>query len=195
MTLSHLQTQHIYLSFMYFPNMVFLPMSSLTEAWSLYQTSFDLQALFSICGFTSLQVTTPKVMDKPNTRIKLLNNISMYIVTTSKTNFKVGNKVFVKAQFFRTTRPLKKLSEKYLRPYEITAQLSTLLFTFHLPESIHSVHPVFHMSMLSRSLTVDFILFSFFILFYFYFLFLFNFLFLEQLRLGVISHAVTSVTN
>ena len=34
-------------------------------------------------------------------------------------DFKVGDKVFVKAQFFRTTWPLKKLSEKYLKPYEI----------------------------------------------------------------------------
>ena len=46
---------------------------------------------------------------------------------------------------------------------------------------------------MSRSLTVDFILFSFLCAFYFYFYFIF--LFLEQLRLGVISHAVTSVTN
>jgi len=44
---------------------------------------------------------------------------------------------------------------------------------------------------ISRLLTVDFILF--FSLFYFTFLFLF--LFLEQLGLGFISHAVTSVTN
>ena len=36
-------------------------------------------------------------------------------------DFKVGDKVFVKAQFFRTTRPSKKLSEKYLGPYEIIA--------------------------------------------------------------------------
>ena len=35
----------------------------------------------------------------------------------------------------------------------------------------------------------------YFILFYFSFIFLFNFLFLEQLGLGIISHAVTSVTN
>ena len=34
-------------------------------------------------------------------------------------DFKVGDKVFVKAQFFRTTRPSKKLSEKYLGPYEV----------------------------------------------------------------------------
>jgi len=63
-------------------------------------------------------------------------------------DFKVGDKVFVKAQFFRTTRPSKKLSEKYLGPYEIISQPGTLSFTLHLPESMHSVHPVFHVSML-----------------------------------------------
>ena len=63
-------------------------------------------------------------------------------------DFKVGDKVFVKAQFFQTTWPSKKLSEKYLGPYEIISQPGTLLFTLRLPESMHSVHPVFHMSML-----------------------------------------------
>ena len=47
-------------------------------------------------------------------------------------DFKVGDKVFVKAKFFQTTRPSKKLSEKYLRPYKIIVQLSTLLFTLCL---------------------------------------------------------------
>ena len=63
-------------------------------------------------------------------------------------DFKVGDKVFVKAQFFQTTRLSKKLSEKYLGPYEIISQPGTLLFTLHLPESMRSVHPVFHVSML-----------------------------------------------
>ena len=40
---------------------------------------------------------------------------------SSAPDFKVGNKVFVKAQFFQTTWPSKKLSEKYFRPYEIIA--------------------------------------------------------------------------
>ena len=48
---------------------------------------------------------------------------------------------------------------------------------------------------MSRSVTVDFILFSLFIFILFLFSFSFNFLFLEQLGLGFISHAVTSVTN
>ena len=63
-------------------------------------------------------------------------------------DFKVGDKVFVKAQFFWTTQSLKKLSEKYLRPYEIIAQPGTLSFTFQLSESMCSVHSVFYMSML-----------------------------------------------
>jgi len=63
-------------------------------------------------------------------------------------DFKVGDKVFVKAQFFQTTQPSKKLSKKYLRPYEIIAQPGTLLFTLCLLESMCSVHPVFNISML-----------------------------------------------
>jgi len=63
-------------------------------------------------------------------------------------DFKVGDKVFVKVQFFQTTQPSKKLSEKYLGPYEIIAQPGTLSFTLCLPESMRSVHPVFYVSML-----------------------------------------------
>ena len=63
-------------------------------------------------------------------------------------NFKVGDKVFVKAQFFQTTWPLKKLFEKYLGPYKIISQPGTLLFTLQLPESMCSIHPVFHVSIL-----------------------------------------------
>ena len=63
-------------------------------------------------------------------------------------DFKVGDKVFIKAQFFQTTQPSKKLSKKYLGPYEIISQPGTLLFILHLPESMCSVHPVFYVSML-----------------------------------------------
>jgi len=47
----------------------------------------------------------------------------------------------------------------------------------------------------SRSLTVDFILFFLFYFFYFSFSFSFYLPFLEQLGLGLIGHAVTSVTK
>jgi len=44
-------------------------------------------------------------------------------------DFKVSDKVFVKAKFFRATWLSKKLSEKYLRSYEIIFQPGTLSFT------------------------------------------------------------------
>jgi len=50
----------------------------------------------------------------------------------------------------------KKLSEKYFRPYEIITQPGTLLFTLHLLESIHSVNPVFHVSMLEPATSNSF---------------------------------------
>jgi len=47
-----------------------------------------------------------------------------------------------------TTRPLKKLSEKYLGPYKVIAQPSLQSFTLRLPDTIRAVHLVFHVSML-----------------------------------------------
>src|SRR5882724_9778472 len=46
------------------------------------------------------------------------------------------------------TRPSKKLTEKVLGPYEILAQPGTHSITLRLPDSLHAVHPVFHVSML-----------------------------------------------
>ena len=63
-------------------------------------------------------------------------------------DFKIGERAFVKAKFFRTTRPAKKFSEKYLGPYEIIAQAGPSSWTLRLPDSMRAVHPVFHVSML-----------------------------------------------
>ena len=63
-------------------------------------------------------------------------------------SFSVGQQAFVKAKFFRTTRPSKKLSEKFLGPFEILAQAGSHSYTLRLPDTIRGVHPVFHVSML-----------------------------------------------
>ena len=67
-------------------------------------------------------------------------------------DFKIGSKVFVKAEFFRTTRPSKKLSEKYFGPYDIIDQPGSHSFTLALPKSMRSIHPVFHVSMLELAM-------------------------------------------
>jgi hypothetical protein len=63
-------------------------------------------------------------------------------------DFKVGDHAFVKAAFFWTARPSRKLSKKNLGPFEIIAQVGTHSFTLWLPDSMRVVHLVFHVSML-----------------------------------------------
>jgi hypothetical protein len=63
-------------------------------------------------------------------------------------DFKIGEQVFVKAKYFHSTRPSKKLSEKNLGPFEIIARPGSHSITVQLPDSMCSVHPVFHVSQL-----------------------------------------------
>jgi len=51
-------------------------------------------------------------------------------------------------QYFWTTHPSKKLSKKYLGPYEIIAQPSLQSFTLCLSDTMRAAHSVFHVSML-----------------------------------------------
>jgi hypothetical protein len=67
---------------------------------------------------------------------------------TPPPDFKIGDKAFVKAEFIRTTRPSKKLSEKFLGPYEIISQVGSLSFTLRLPDSMRGIHPIFRVVML-----------------------------------------------
>ena len=62
--------------------------------------------------------------------------------------FLIGSRAFMKAQFFHTTCPLKKLADKFLGPYEVIAQPGTHSVMLQLPDNLHTVHPVFHVSIL-----------------------------------------------
>jgi len=67
-------------------------------------------------------------------------------------DFQVGQSVFVRSQYFWTTRPSKKLSKKYLGPYEIIVQPSPQFFTLYLLDTMRAAHPVFHVSMLEPAI-------------------------------------------
>ena len=62
--------------------------------------------------------------------------------------FLIRCRAYVKAQFFRTTRPSKKLADKFLGSYKVIVQPGTHSITLRLPDSLHAVHPMFHVSML-----------------------------------------------
>ena len=63
-------------------------------------------------------------------------------------DFIVGQQAFIKAKSFCMTQPSKKLSEKFLGPFEILAKAGTHSYTLHLLDTIHGVYPIFHVSML-----------------------------------------------
>lgn len=65
--------------------------------------------------------------------------------------FKLGEKVFISAEFLKTTRPTKKLAEKYLGPFPLIAKVSEVSFTVKLPDYLRTVHPVFHVSQLEKA--------------------------------------------
>ena len=62
--------------------------------------------------------------------------------------FPIRSWAFVKAQFFHTTHPSKKLADKFLGPYKVIAQPGTHLVTLQLPDNLCAIHLVFHVSML-----------------------------------------------
>ena len=70
-------------------------------------------------------------------------------------DFKVGDQAYVKAEHIRSTRPTKKLSEKFLGPFTIIARPGSHSFTLRLPDSMRAVHPVFHVSKLRPYIAND----------------------------------------
>ena len=75
---------------------------------------------------------------------------------TPPPGFKIGDKVFIKSDNICTTQLSKKLTEKFLGPFEILAQVGSISFTLCLPDSMRSIHPIFHISMLEPSAPNEF---------------------------------------
>src|SRR5258707_2726674 len=73
-------------------------------------------------------------------------NVDKHRVEAPKLN--ISNQAYVKAKFFRTRQPSKKLLEKNLGPYDIIGKLGTHSITLHLPCQFCSIHLGFHVSQL-----------------------------------------------
>ncbi|MBW0566197.1 hypothetical protein O181_105912, partial [Austropuccinia psidii MF-1] len=63
-------------------------------------------------------------------------------------DFQPGYKVWLASKNIRTTRPTKKLSERWLGPFEVIKNIGIHAYHLKLPLQWKSVHPVFHLSLL-----------------------------------------------
>jgi hypothetical protein len=74
--------------------------------------------------------------------------LSTDVARTPAPTLSIGDKVFLRAEFIRTTRPSRKLADKYLGPFEIIGVAGPASFVLRLPDGMHHVHPVWHVSQL-----------------------------------------------
>ncbi|MBW0588260.1 hypothetical protein O181_127975 [Austropuccinia psidii MF-1] len=63
-------------------------------------------------------------------------------------DFQPGDKVWLASKNIKTTRPTKKLSERWLGPFEVLKKIGSHAYHLKLPQQWKSVHPVFHVSLL-----------------------------------------------
>ena len=120
------------------PNISVYPEHEMTSAWA-HEYAVDLDSLHQyLC----------EEMANAQLRYQGLTNAKR----SPALDFKVGDQVYMKAKYFRSTRPSQKLSEKNLGPSPIIAQVSSLSFTLRLPDSMRAVHLVFHVSQLEPAI-------------------------------------------
>ncbi|MBW0536907.1 hypothetical protein O181_076622 [Austropuccinia psidii MF-1] len=63
-------------------------------------------------------------------------------------DFQPGDKVWLASKRIKTTRPNKKLSERWLGPFEALKKIGSHAYHLKLPQQWKSAHPVFHVSLL-----------------------------------------------
>ena len=122
----------------YHPNISVYPEHDMTSAWA-HEYAVDLDSLHQ---YLCEEMANAQLCYQGPANAK--RSLAL--------DFKVSDQVYVKAKYFWSTRPSKKLLEKNLRPYPIIAQVGSLSFTLHLPDSMCAVHPVFHVSQLKPAI-------------------------------------------
>ncbi|MBW0514357.1 hypothetical protein O181_054072 [Austropuccinia psidii MF-1] len=63
-------------------------------------------------------------------------------------DFQPGDKIWLASKVIKTTRSTKKLSERWLRPFEVLKKIGSHAYHLKLPLQWKSVHPVFHVSLI-----------------------------------------------
>ncbi|MBW0528869.1 hypothetical protein O181_068584 [Austropuccinia psidii MF-1] len=62
--------------------------------------------------------------------------------------FQHGDKGWLASKNIKTTRPTKKLSKRWLGPFEVINKIGSNTYHLKLPQQWKSVHPIFHVSLL-----------------------------------------------
>ncbi|MBW0526553.1 hypothetical protein O181_066268 [Austropuccinia psidii MF-1] len=112
--------------------------------------------------FNSVQITQENPSGKLSTKIQsvqqdvkreleaAINRFKGYADKSraSPPDFNRGDMVWLSSKNIKSTRPTKKLSERWLGPFLILEKVSTHAYHLKIPSQWRSIHPVFHISLL-----------------------------------------------
>ncbi|MBW0549739.1 hypothetical protein O181_089454 [Austropuccinia psidii MF-1] len=91
----------------------------------------------------SVQQVVTEELDSAIRRFEKYANINREILPDSQP----GDKGLLASKKIKTTRPTKKLSQRWLGPFEVMKKIGSHAYHLNLPQKWKSVHPVFHVSL------------------------------------------------
>ncbi|MBW0484182.1 hypothetical protein O181_023897 [Austropuccinia psidii MF-1] len=109
-------------------------------------------------SFDSIHVSQDSPAGKLSTKLQSVQQVVKEELESAIRRFKKyadrnrsippGDKVWLASKNIKTTRLTKKLSERWLGPFEVLKKIGSHAYHLKLPQQWKSVHPVFHVSLL-----------------------------------------------
>ncbi|MBW0536410.1 hypothetical protein O181_076125 [Austropuccinia psidii MF-1] len=110
----------------------------------------------------SIQISQDKPSGKLSTKIQSVQQVVKEELESEITDFKKyadrnraippdfqpGDKLWLASKNIKTKRPMNKLSERWLGPFEVLKKIGSHAYHLKFPQQWKSVHPVFHVSLL-----------------------------------------------
>jgi len=118
----------------YYPNL---------QVWTVWELTSSAAEMF-VADLEEMHAELKQAIAEAQRRYQGLADARQ---TTAPT-FQEGDAVFILARFIRTTRPSRKLAERYLSPFLVSEKIGFHSYLVRLPEHLRSIHPVFHVSQL-----------------------------------------------
>ncbi|MBW0529642.1 hypothetical protein O181_069357 [Austropuccinia psidii MF-1] len=93
-------------------------------------------------SFDSIHISQDSPAGKLSTKLQSVQSIPP--------DFQPGDKAWLASKNIKTTRSAKKLSKRWLGPFEILKKIGSHAICLKLPQKWKSVHPVFHVPLLEQ---------------------------------------------
>ncbi|MBW0572481.1 hypothetical protein O181_112196, partial [Austropuccinia psidii MF-1] len=119
-----------------------LPVSIVSDRGSLFVSSFWTHLFINKAR--TVQQVVKEELESGIRRFKKYVDRNREILP----DLQPGDKVWLASKNIKTTRPTKKLSERWLGPFEVLKKIGSHVYHLNLPQHLKSVHPVFHASVL-----------------------------------------------